>query len=403
MKTVAIICEYNPFHTGHEYQIECIRKEFGEDTRIVAIMSGSLTQRAELAVTDKFERAKWAVLAGADIVLELPLPFSMASAEYFAMGGVGIADALGAVDILSFGSESGDIARLTKIAENLDSDLFKAELLKILSEDKTVGHAKASELAYLSLYGESDIEALRMPNNILAIEYLRALSRLNSRIVPHTVRRLGAGYSENTLAEGIYPSAMAIRSSLTRGKTEALSYLPSKIRDEAYKAVSEGSMPSDIERLSNTVLTFFLLNNSERCEEIYGASDGLYHRLAAKSREATSIASFIALSETKKYTRARIRRAILASILGVTSSDVMETPGYTQLLALGKNGQRLLKQIKDASHLSILTRPSDTEGLSPVARRQRELSDKADALLALSLPSPRPIASGMRKTPYVEK
>ena len=185
MTTVAIICEYNPFHRGHEYQIKRIREDFGEDTAIVCIMSGNFTQRGEIAFMPKGERAKCAVLGGANLVLELPFPFCSSSAEYFAKSGVKIADSLGCVDYLSFGSESGDIDALCNAAKIYLSDEFKEAFAAL--PDKALGYPVKCELAYRQIASDSELEFTS--NNILAIEYIKALIESGSKIKPHTVLR----------------------------------------------------------------------------------------------------------------------------------------------------------------------------------------------------------------------
>ena len=155
MKNVAIVSEYNPFHRGHAYQIRKIRDEFGADTRIIAIMGGHFTQRGEVAVADKYLRARAAVDAGISLVLELPFPYSSASAEVFAKGAVSIADDLGGIDILSFGSECGDVERLSRVAGRINSKDFQEAFEKANSKD---GYARAMEQTYITLYGTEDAQ-----------------------------------------------------------------------------------------------------------------------------------------------------------------------------------------------------------------------------------------------------
>ena len=170
MKTVAIICEYNPFHSGHLCQMRCIREQFGENTRIVAIMSGNFTQRGDVAFLDKSARAKMALACGANLVLELPFPYSMGSAEIFCEAGVRIADALGCVDLLSFGSECGDLTVLVSAAKIASSDAFKARIDALEKEHPALGYAALCEMALAEALGAEKTKALLSPNNILALE-----------------------------------------------------------------------------------------------------------------------------------------------------------------------------------------------------------------------------------------
>ena len=215
MKTVAIIAEYNPFHTGHEYQIKKIREEFGQNTRIIAIMSGNYIQRGDVAIMDKFKRAECAVLCGVNLVLELPFPYSMSSAEFFAKSGVRIANEIGVVDYLSFGSESGDTNIIVQASKNMSTELFKAKLNESVSSlnSKEIGHPKMCEQVFSSLFGP---DFTFTPNNILALEYIKALINEKSKIKPHTVKRIGASFLETNITDDEFQSATAIREQIGR-------------------------------------------------------------------------------------------------------------------------------------------------------------------------------------------
>ena len=404
MKTVAIIAEYNPFHTGHEYQIKEIRHEFGADTRIIAVMSGNYTQRGELAVMDKSERAKAATLCGVNLVLELPFPYSMSSAEFFASSAVKIIDSLNVVDHLSFGSESGDVFMLSEIAENISSDEYKSALKLALasSEDKGVGYPKLSEEIYRSLYGKDIPRDVFSPNNILAIEYIKAIKRSKSNIIPHTVKRSGAAYSEKNITEDQHQSASAIRELFNKDISSALKYIPNNAKNIVLDAYNNKSFPCDDNRLSSAVISYFRLN-PKSAAAIHDAGDGLYNRLQKYSFDANDITTLINLTDTKKYTRSRIRRAIWYSFFGVTSSEVKELPCYTTVLAMDNVGKAILKEIKKKTDLAVITKPSSTDGLSDTARRQKALSDKADSVFQLTKPAPPSGAYALRTTPYIVK
>jgi predicted nucleotidyltransferase len=404
MKTVAIIAEYNPFHTGHEYQIKEIRREFGADTRIIAVMSGNYTQRGELAVMDKSERAKAATLCGVNLVLELPFPYSMSSAEFFASSAVKIIDSLNVVDHLSFGSESGDVFMLSEIAENISSDEYKSALKLALasSEDKGVGYPKLSEEIYRSLYGKDIPRDVFSPNNILAIEYIKAIKRSKSNIIPHTVKRSGAAYSEKNITDDQHQSASAIRELFNKDISSALKYIPNNAKNIVLDAYNNKSFPCDDNRLSSAVISYFRLN-PKSAAAIHDAGDGLYNRLQKYSFDANDITTLINLTDTKKYTRSRIRRAIWYSFFGVTSSEVKELPCYTTVLAMDDVGKAILKEIKKKTDLAVITKPSSTDGLSDTARRQKALSDKADSVFQLTKPAPPSGAYALRTTPYIVK
>ncbi len=399
MKTAAIISEYNPFHTGHEYQIRKIREKFGEDTAIIAIMSGNYTQRAELALLAKQHRAKCAVLGGVNLVLELPFPFSSASAEFFARSGVRIADAIGVVDFLSFGSECGDVEILKNAAKVTQSDAYRSEFCA-LATDKTIGYPKKCEIAYKNAGGTDNFTFTS--NNILAIEYIKAIDSLCAKLSIHTLQRVGADYNDTALGSSGYPSAMAIRQSLSNGGA-ITDYVPSYCHEILQQCICDGELPTDIERLSSALISHLRLNPPMPNDDYHDANDGLYNRLYNASREASNISSLFELTETKAYTKARFRRAAWNIFFGVTSSDVKMLPRYTQVLAMDDVGMLLLKKTRRLTEIPILTKPSATSSLPEDAKRQKELSDKADSVYELSKPNPKTARNVFTFTPFIKK
>lgn len=403
MKTIAIISEYNPFHSGHLYQVNKIREEFGSDTRIVAIMSGNFTQRGEIAIMDKFLRAECAVRCGVNLVLELPFPYSMSSAEFFAKSGVKIADSLRAVDIISFGSELGDIDILKAIAKNISSDEYRARLKDelISSESQKVGYPKLCEKVYRELYSEGVSADFFSPNNILALEYIKAISESDSRLIPHTLKRAGAGYSEKKILAEEFQSATAIRGLMHSDIQSALDFIPENAKNALVSAYNDHKFPCDQEKLSSAIISHFRLNSPEANTDIHDASGGLYNRLQNASFEANSFAELTALADTKKYTTARIRRAIWYSFFGVTSSIVKELPEYTQVLAMDTVGRSILKDVKKMSAFPVITKPASYEFLSDTAKERKQLADKADAVFQLTKPKAHSGSAALKSTPYV--
>lgn len=399
MSTVAVICEYNPFHSGHLYHFRRIREEFGDDTAIVAIMSGNFTQRGEIAIAPKSYRAEAALECGANLVLELPFPYSSSSAELFASAGVAIADRLGFVDYLSFGSENGNIAALKKAAQILDGEEFKLAFAS-LSKNKAMGYPERCEAAYRQVASEN---MAFTPNNILAIEYIRAINRLNSSIAPHTVARYGADYNSEDMAADIHPSAMAIRCAINGGNADIISTLPEGSKIPLRRALELGDFPTNEKQLSSAVISSLRLSPDSPCEVYHDAGDGLYNRLKGASFEASDISSLLELSAAKIYTNARLRRTMWNIFIGVTSSDVKVSPMYTQVLALDPTGMTLLKSKRKSDDFFVLTKPSDTKNFSDDALRQKLLSDKADSIFELAKPIPKSGKSALRFTPYVKK
>ena len=405
MKVAAIISEYNPFHLGHKYQIDKLREILGDDTAVIAIMSGNFTQRGDIAVCDKTIRAMSAVNCGVNLVLELPFPFSMSSAEFFAKSGVKIANEIGIVDYLVFGSENGDILELSDIASIMSSNEYNMTLEDMIAspEYKEYGYPELCEIALSRLYGKKLSKNLLSPNNILSIEYIKALYAMGSSIKPLTIKRVGAGYNDliNPMAE--YQSASAIREELSDSNLSALDYVPEEARKVYVNAITEGKMPSDITKLDTAVISSFRLNSRMTDVDYHDAAGGLYNRLCDISAEATSISMLTAEAETKKYTKARIRRAIWNSYFGVTSSDVRPLPAFTQVLSMDEVGKTLLKAIKKSSDFPVITKPSSFKELDDNVIRQKELSNRADAVYGLTLKIANSGRFPLTFTPYVKK
>ena len=405
MKVAAIISEYNPFHLGHKYQIDMLREKLGEDTAVIAIMSGNYTQRGELAICDKTIRARSAVDCGVNLVLELPFPFSMSSAEFFAKSGVKIASEIGVVDYLVFGSESGDIRELSDIASIMSSTEYSMILDDMIAsqEYKEYGYPELCEIALTRLYGKALSKGLLSPNNILAIEYIKALSALGSSIIPYTVKRIGAGYNDLINPMTDFQSASAIREELLQNNISALDYVPKNANAVYHSAIEEGKMPSDSTLLDKAVISSLRLNSPSSGADIHDAAGGLYNRLCDISADATSISMLTAEAETKKYTKARIRRAIWNTYFGVTSSDVRSLPAYTQVLAMDDIGRALLKAIKKTSDFPVITKPSSYKDYPDNVVRQKELSNRADSIYGLTLKNANSGRFPLIFTPYVKE
>ncbi len=400
MKTVAVICEYNPFHLGHAYQIQSIKEAFGEDTAVIALMSGNYVQRGELAVLGKFRRAQMAVDAGASLVLELPFPFSLASAEFFAEAGVSMADALGAVDLLSFGSECGDLALLSDTAEKLTDSAFVKDLSARLrsKEEKDKGYPKLLTELFAEHYGKDFPVSLSLPNNILAISYISALKKLHSPIMPHTVKRMGS--DEDGATDADFAGATYIRSLLHAGKTEeALSHLPEATHPLWHEVLRAGLAPTSPSAISAILLSHLRMADPPK-EMPAECGGGVLSLLKKAAKEATDLDTLIKTAATKKYTAARLRRATLFSYFGVTPAMLKAKPLYTQVLAMDAKGQAVLAHIRKKATISLLTKPADLHKLSPAARAQAELSYRADSVYALALPTPQKADIFLRTAPY---
>lgn len=402
MKTVAIIAEYNPFHTGHEYQIKKIREEFGEDTRIIAIMSGNYVQRGDVAIMDKSKRAEAAVRCGVNLVLEIPFPYSSSSAEFFAKSGVTIVNGLGVVDYLSFGSECGNVDTLVSVASNMLKREY-SDALADSSDIRELGYPEKCERIYREIFGSDIPDSFFAPNNTLALEYIKALLNTDSNVKPHTIKRNGASFSEESITDSEHQSATAIRNMFSADFDSALKFIPKNAIEVMSEEYNKELFPTDYERLSSAIISHFRLNPPHDNTDVHDANGGLYNRLYSASLKANTISSLTLLAGTKKYTNARIRRAIWYSFFGVTSSIVKELPHYTQVLALDSIGKEILKEVKKISDFQILTKPSDSSKLSQKAKIEKELADKADSVFHLTKPTPPLGTTSLLTTPYVMK
>ncbi len=392
MSSAGIICEYDPFHLGHEYQIKQLRER--QIDTVVCLMSGNATQRGGLAIADKYTRAAAALASGADLVLELPLPYAISSAEYFAAAGVCLLDALG-VDELNFGSESGDTELLRKAAAVTASEEFDVIYRRILENDATVGTARAYSEAYEEMTGKGLPGG---PNDILAMSYIKAALRSRSELVLTTLKRSGMGFSDDRLKENTLPSATALRRAFAEGESDrAFEGMPCGSA-EVYRAAKEqGLFPTDMSKLDPALLSFFRLCDPNALSDIAEASGGISGRLISSARSARSFCELLEIAATKRYTDARLRRVALYCLLGVTGDDLRTPPAYTTLLAANRKGRRFLSEHRSCG-VKIVTKPAD----APMCR-QRELSERLDALFVQALPKPLAADDFLRRSPKISE
>jgi predicted nucleotidyltransferase len=373
MKTIGIIAEFNPFHNGHKYLIERCRQETGADYCIV-VMSGDFVQRGAPALLGKFDRAKMALSCGADLVLELPVYYSLGSAEYFASGAISLLDSLGVVDYLCFGSELGDIAPLNEIADILceESDEFKAVLSKELKEGKS--YAKARNLAVLSVIKSTDLpidDILSSPNNILAIEYLKALRKRNSNIKPFTITRRGEGYHSLDVSETA--SASAIRNSLfSSGEIDIAKAMPEKAY-EILKAYSGKPLTTnDFSELLSYKLTLEKFNGYSKYLDI---SEELSNKIINNFDPRMSFERLCENVKSKDISYSRISRSLCHILLNITAENMEKYKNdnytaYARILGFRKASSQLLAHIHECSQIPVLDRLKDADSLLDGLRKR---------------------------------
>lgn len=368
MKTVGIIAEYNPFHKGHEYQLEYVRKNLGADFIIIA-MSGDFVQRGMPALLPKHIRAEMALRCGGDLVLELPVSFSTASAEFFARGGVELLNGLGVVHELCFGSEAGGSKILMETAKVLNNEppVFRETLRKKLSDG--LSYPAARQLALLSCadtegfsFPKNDLaEALSSPNNILGIEYCKAILRLKSPIKPVSLKREGSGYHDTRLFAGRFPSASAIRKALFSGNADELQNNPGNMipapAAELFSKAADTKAFFPPETLDSLFLYRLLMETPDSLCRYMDMTPELAQRIFRLRGEFRNFSRFAELLKTKNITQTRIQRALLHMLLGIVS--LPEKQDYARVLGFRKSAAPLLGEIKKRGSIPLLTKPAD--------------------------------------------
>lgn len=367
----ATAAEYNPFHNGHAYHISQIKK-LGADG-IIAVMSGSFVQRGEPAVMSKFERAKCAVRNGVDLVLELPVSFSVGSAERFAAGCVRIAEATGVVSKFCFGSESANVPTFEKTVETLETPEFSSILKEELSEGKTFAAARATALKEIGAF------APEKPNDILAVEYIKELKRLKSKIEPVAIKRVGDYHGGSTG----FASASEIRRKIDGGILPKED-LPKETSETLEKLLLQGKAPAKIENLERMIIGFFRNAEATELKEYYAVTEGAENRIIAAAKTATSIEDFYEKVKTKRYTMATVRRMIIAPFLGIKKEE--PTIPFLRVLAFNSRGAEIMKNVKKSSGLPLITNfTPELAALSEFAE-QITLERRATDIFSLATP-----------------
>lgn len=407
-RVAAAICELNPIHNGHVRLLRTMREEVGTDGCLICLMSGRFVQRGTPAVADPYIRAKAALAGGADLVLELPFPWSASGAEFFAMAGVSILTRLG-VDRVAFGSECGDLDLLQTAAEALSAPSF-SELCATRVRAGAGAAAALEQVLKHALQEKALPESFPSSNDLLAIQYLRALSETGSAAQPLVIRREGQDYRDTLLTDTSAPSATSLRLLMQEAADDpdTLSAIlegtmPGEARICYLEALRGGEAPAREGALLPFFHTFLRLADPNELSRLAELSGGLAHRLVSTALATPTPQAFWNSLHSRLYTDARLRRALLYAAVGVTEADLRTPPTYTTLLAATPRGCAFLKayrashraavkdSITQADSIPIVTKPADApEG------RQTELSRRADALFTLCLPRPTEAVAPLR-------
>ncbi len=377
MKICAVIAEYNPFHLGHKKQLDFIKKELGAD-KIIVLMSGNFTQRGEPAILDKFTRAEQAIKAGADMVIELPTIFATANAEIFAKGAIQIIDSLNVCELLCFGIEGGDKQAFIELAKamNNESKEFKKALKENL--DKGVSLAKAKFEAVKATNNNAfDQSLVSLPNNILGLEYTKAILSLNSTLEICPLLREG-DHRDKKLKKGI-TSASSIRNAIKQGKK---SKVKSCVPKHVYKDL--GEYPFILDRL---IVAEAIKNSPQEIERTPDCTEGLENRIKALVKDNKDLDTLVEKITTKRYTETRVRRILLSNFLRIDKKDApsaLKNGLYAKVLAVKKESKELISLICESSSIPVITRKSDTLKLEKTATVCYELDSRANDLYSLA-------------------
>ena len=377
MRVCATVAEYNPLHSGHLKHIEYMKNTLKAE-KLIVIMSGNFTQRGEPAVLNKFTRARQAVIAGADIVIELPTVFAVSNAEIFAKGAMNIIDALGVAEGLCFGVESGNKEDYISLASamNNESKEFKKQLKANL--EKGISLAKAKFETVKTLYGGSlDESLIASPNNILGLEYTKALLKNKSNIDIFPMFREG-DHNDTVLKKGI-TSAASIRQFI---KAARLKKLKKNLPAYVYKDLKDYPYAFD-----KIIMSALLTASAENMRGIPDCTEGLENRIKALSKDNRTVDDLVERATTKRYTSTRIRRILTANLLRITKNfteDCLSSPLYAKVLAADADSKDLLSEICQKSSIPVLTRKSDAAELKKTAAKCFELDTLANDLYNLA-------------------
>ncbi len=350
--TTGIVCEYNPFHKGHLYQINKA-KAMGAD-KIVCVMSGNFVQRGECAFFDKHLRARAAIMCGADVVIDLPTPWAMSSAETFARGSTGLLESFG-IDALSFGCESDDETLLRACAEMLNNEHTGTLIKKYTAEG--ISYPEAVSNALTDTLGDKAGQLVSSPNNTLAIEYIRHLSD-NIKLLP--VRRIGADHDSDTAKDSIASASLIRNSGLS---DECFDYVPEKLT-YLYKNADR----YNVGYCEIAILSALRMMDKDEFSLYVSDRSGLDMRIYDSVQKADSLENLYAMAKSRNYTHSRVRREVMSLWLKIKKDYCQGTPPYIRILAVSEKGLSLLSKAKDNTDLPIITKYAEAKNLGGRAK-----------------------------------
>ncbi len=396
-KAIGIVSEFNPFHSGHQYLLSEVKKAFPQKG-LVCIMSGNFVQRGSFAIQEKYSRAKCAVLAGADLVLELPFPFSSLSSETFSSSAISILHRIGICSHLAFGTEIDEKKELRLAAERILETKFQSELQNYLSSHPQIGFPKGREEVYQKMYGESKI--FSSPNASLAVQYLAAAKKEGFEIDFYPVSRKGEGYSSLS-QEGEHLSATAIRKMILQGDSPS-AYLSPETISEMESERKEGRFPVSEESLYPILQYQIQTKSREELSEYYALA-AVCDRVKRFAPESNSWEELIQKTKDASVTDSRIRRALLSLLLSIPRFAEKEVPAYSMVLAASAKGREMLSEIKEFGSIPVFTKPAHAKKSESEEVQKQFLAAKlSDDIYQMAFKVPQKAAYFLKKSPYIE-
>lgn len=364
-KRIGIIAEYNPFHNGHLYQIQKAKELTGADT-VIAVMSGNFTQRGDTSLINKFEKAKIALQNEVDMVIELPTIYSISSAENFALGGIKILNEIGDIDYLVFGIEEDNLQELQEIADILvdEDDEFKRNIKEEL--DKGNSYPKAREMTLKKVLSSENMEnIMQKPNNILAIEYLKALKTTNSKIKPFAIKRKNTMHNDENINEN-YASGTYIRKLFIENNfNEIRKVVPKCTYERLLELKNQGNYVTSINDFSDIVIYKIRTMTKEEISQIAEVNEGLENSIKLASTTCKTIDEIVEKVSTKRYTKTRISRILTYILLDITKSEMEQSKNanqYIRVLGINKKCEGILKTINNDKLITSLKKFEENNG-----------------------------------------
>lgn len=400
MKILGIVAEYNPFHNGHQYLIQKAKTEYKFDA-VICIMSGNFVQRGDTAICSKWARAEMALRCGVDLVLELPFVYAVRSAYYFARGAIQTLYNTGVVTHIAFGSESGDLEKLTHIAKLLakEPEEYKRIIKKYLAEGISYPQARSKAINnYLGRGSDDTEEILKGPNNILAIEYLKVIEELKLPLQAFTIARKGSNYHQQDINEMASATAIRMVLSNSKGDMEQIhNSMPRASSQILQREIENGRAPIGLNMLEQSILTTLRNSSVASIGKLNEVSEGLEYRIYEAARTSGTLEQLQQSIKSRRYSMTRINRILIYSVLGITRSIINEidkqNPSYLRVLGLSRKASFIMEEINRSSTLQVLNRGKDVKrfyeeykGYPPGIAL--ELDIRATDIYSLLMPNP---------------